>query len=778
MSSLGIGIGLKSLLAAQAGLETIGHNLSNANTPGYSRQSLQVSSSTPLRLRGLLQGTGLQTDAISRTVDALLHGRITSQVSALERIGARLETVSSVESFLGGTGENGMPALFKKMFQSFAELSTGPADPILRTSAVQSAAGVATSLNQLAANGAELGRDVFQRMRAEVAQVNELAGRISQLNQQIVDAEFGSTSANDLRDQRDQQIKELAQYVDVRAIEDPRGGLRVLVGGRMLVSPTTSATLELNGDPLSGDVALELGGEPLEVAGGRLGGLMALQSSFLPQLAGRIDDFARNLALEANRVHSTGVPRSGSFSALVSANALVDGDQDGDVADELLATAGLPFELTSGALYVNVVDKASGELSKHRIDIDASRTTAGAFAAALNAIPQLSSSIDSQGRLQIVAAPGYGFDFSARLDTTPDALGSFGGARASLATGASEPFALSPGDTLDFVGAGGPFTVTLGGAGFAQMGAATASELAAALNADAGFQSGGLRASAIDGAVVVQSAGSGASQSFQITGGSALGALGWSANTTVSGSDHDVAPRVSGAYTGATDDRWTFRPNMDGTIGSTPGLRIAVFDKSGKQLADLDVGPGYSPGDELDVLSGVQVAFGFGDVSASAGDVFQLDVVADSDTSDVLVALGLNALFVGSDAQSIAVRADLERDPGLLSASLSGASGDGGNVLRLLELENLSLGALGDQSLDEYLADIVSGVALEIDASQGAQEAERFLLDGLEARRDQISGVNTDEELVRMIEQEQSYNAAAQYLRVISELTAELMSII
>ncbi len=117
-------------------------------------------------------------------------------------------------------------------------------------------------------------------------------------------------------------------------------------------------------------------------------------------------------------------------------------------------------------------------------------------------------------------------------------------------------------------------------------------------------------------------------------------------------------------------------------------------------------------------------------------------------------------------------------DPALLAGSLSGAPGDGGNVLRFLRVENATLGELEQRSLDEYLSDVVSGVALEIDASKSAREAEQFLLDGLEARRDQVSGVNTDEELVHMIEQEQAYQTAAQYLRVVNELTAELMNIL
>ena len=777
MSSLGINIGLKSLLSAQAHLETIGHNLSNANTPGYSRQSLQVSSSSPLQIRGLVQGTGLDARSITRTVDRILQGRITSQVSSLGKLDARLQTASSVESLLGGTGEGGLPALFKKMFQSFASLSTAPEDSVLRTGAVQSVAGLSSSVQKLAGSTEQLQRNVFLQMQANISEVNNLAHSIGDLNRQIVSSEFGTSTANDLRDQRDQKLRELSAHIDVRAVEDARGAVRVLVGGRILVSPTTTEQMTIGGDPASGNVELLIDGQPVESLGGRLGGLLQLQSSYLPGMADKFDAFARNLILETNRVHSTGVPRSGPFSVLVAHNQVTDGDGDGTLGDELLSKAGLPFDVTSGSLYLNVVDRATGALSKHEVKIDATHTTVDQFAASLSSIAHVSASLDTQGRLQIVADAGYGFDFSPRLDTSPDDHGTFGSARASIATGA-EPFALVPGDTLDFVGANGPVSVTLPSTGFSSMGAATAGELAAALNADAGFQSAGLRAVSVDGRLHVQSVGAGASETFQITGGSALATLGWSAGTTVTGSDHAVNPVVTGKYTGGDNSRWSFRPNMDGTIGTTPGLRIGVYDENGTRLTELDVGPGYTPGDELDVLSGVKVAFGFGDVSASEGDTFQLDVIGDSDTSDVLVALGLNSLFTGADAGTIAVREDLLRDPGLLSTSLSGAPGDGGNVLRLLEIESRSLAAFGDRSLDENLSGIVSGVALEIDASSGAREAEQFLLDGLETQRDQVSGVNTDEELVKMIEQEQSYQAAAQFLRVVSDLTAELMGIL
>lgn len=778
MSSLGLNIGLKALLTSQAQLETTGHNVSNASTPGYSRQTLRSSASAPMSLRGLIQGSGVQADVINRTVDMLLHTRITSQVSSLSRLDARIDTLSSLEGFLGGANDSGASALLRKMFQSFSSLSTAPEDSVLRTGAVQSSVSFAGQINALASRSVSLQRSTFVRLESNVQQVNVLATRIGNLNRQISGGELGTMTANDLRDGRDQAIKELAQYVDLRAVEDQNGAVRVLVGGRILVSPTTTEKMTIGGDPATGDVSLSIAGGAVDPGGGSLGGLLGVLRTQMPAFGGQLDALARNLIVEANRVHSTGLPTSGSFRTLTAANPLHDSDLDGSLSDELLAQAGLPFDVVSGRLYVNVVDEASGEFSKHAIDIDPARTTVGRFVAELNALPRLSASIDARGRLQVLADAGHRFDFSPRLDTTPDQLGSFGGTSASLASASIQPFALAVGDTLDFNGPAGAFTVAFSAGDFAQAGAATAAEVAAVLNANASFSGSGLAAKVLGGALVVQTAGGGATQNFQLAGGTAAGVFGWSPGTNVAGQDNAVAPRISGVYTGAANGEFVFRPNMDGVIGTTPGLRIEVFDASGVKLTDLDVGPNYSPGDELDVLSGVRAAFGLGAVSATHNDVFRLDVVADADTSDVLVALGLNALFVGAGASDLAVHADIVRDPKRLSASHSGAPGDGAALLKLLQVESRGLAGLDGVSLDEHLSDIVSGVALEIDSSRSARDAEQFLLDGLEARREQISGVNTDEELVRMIEQEQAYNLASQYLRVVNDLMSELMNIL
>jgi flagellar hook-associated protein 1 FlgK len=778
MSSLALNTGLKALLTAQSKLETIGHNVSNASTPGYSRQTLEVATSGTLRIRGLIQGTGVDAQVIRRTVDSLVQSRLTAQGSIVSRLETRVGGMSEAEA-LFDTGSGSLGDLFKSFFGSLSSLSTTPDDPHSQANTLQFASDIGSKFKELAQGTKNIGIDAIARIKTQVEQVNVLAQRISKLNQQITGTEAGSGSANDLRDARDQAVSDLSGLTDVRTVEDSRGALRVLVGGQTLVSPVAYQQLEVVTNGLS-DISVRIKGSGVDAAisGGEIGGLLSIVRDFVPGLKTQTDDLAHNFILEMNRVHSTGLPASGPLKSLSGSSSLVDQDSDGQVTDELLSNSGLPFQITSGDLYVNVTDLATGELVKQRISIDASRTTVQDFLNSVSGIAHLSASVDGQGRVQMQSDAGFGFDFSSRLDGAPDALGSFGGAHASIATATQGPFALNVGDTLDFNGPLGAFSVAFQPLQFQNMGQATAAELAAALNADANFQSNGLTATDVAGALVVQTAGTGTSQTFTIAGGAASTALGWTAGTTLQGQAFGVEPKISGAYTGSANDTWTFRPSGDGTIGTTPGLKLNVFDKNGVQIAQLDVGANYQTGTPVEVIDGVKVSLGLGTVSASHGDLFSLDVVADSDTADLLPGLGLGTLFQGSDASSIAVRSDLAANPELFASSSTGAAGDAGNVLRMLELAQSDISGLDGATFDSNLVGVVGGVALELSSARDASESEGFLRQSLETRRDQISGVNVDEELARMIEAQQAYDAAGQYMKVVNELSATLFNIL
>ncbi len=788
MSNIGLHTGLKALLSARFVLDTIGHNIANANTPGYARQRVDLGASLPLKIRGLLIGSGVDAGAIERSVDELLDRRILLQRSVQGNLGLRLGALSELESFLGDGQTTGLGGFMDGFFTSVSQLAAVPDDPILRSALVRSAETLAARFHEGESYFARRAMDAQTEVRLQVEGANGLAAEIATLNVEIGEAEGAGVSANDLRDRRDRLLGELANLMDVTTVAGPNGSVRVLVAGNTLVSSDRANRMSVVTDSNSstGELQIQIEGAQgyVAVGGGSLRALLDVAREFAPELRARFDALARELVLATNRVHSTGIPAAGAFSILTAENRAQDFDGDGKAVDELLSNAGLPFDVTSGALWVNVTDQATGDIERHRVAISSTHTTVQDFLDAINDIPNLSADLDASGRMRIVADAGFGFDFSARLDALPDAAGAFGGSRASLAALGSEPYALSDGDTLDLTadvgGTNVSFQIAFSQADFKEISQATAEEIAAVINADPGAQANGIVATSVAGALVLQTLAEGANANFALDGGSAAAALGWTGlvGTTIAGQDNDVEPRISGSYAGSVEESWVFRPRSDGILGTTAGLVVDVFDSSGNAVTTLDIGAGYVPGTELSIADGVMVSFGLGEVSAAHGDLFTLDLVGDSDTSDALVALGINGFFTGSNASDIEVRSDLLLDPSRVATLKSGAAGDGALLLELLDAENTPSPGLGGASPSEFYGKIVADLGFQVQSTTSALQASETVMQSLERRRDQISGVDVDEELVDLVAFEQAFAAAAQYIQTINELDDELLSLL
>ncbi|MEM7307063.1 MAG: flagellar hook-associated protein FlgK [Planctomycetota bacterium] len=780
--SIALNTGLRSLLTAQFALETLGHNIANANTPGYSRQKLNIATEMPVNLRGLVIGNGVKTTSVERTVDALLNRRIVRQVAVTGRLESQLTGMTEVEAMLGELDGRGIGSLLDDLFTSVSELSTNPEDSILRSGVGQAALALSSQFNSISSGMTNLQRDTAAELDTRVEEVNLLASDILELNEEIARAEAAGVAANDLRDRRELAFEELSRRVDATAVEESNGAMRVLVAGNTLVS--SSRVYELGvAEDVGGDPRLTIEGAKgfVPVTGGSIGGLLDTTSRFIPQISSELDDLARNLILEFNRVHSTGVPSSGSFHSLTGSESVVDLDQDGKLEDELLANSGLPFEVTNGELRVSINDEETGKVTRHTISISSTHTTVGDLLESLSDIPHLSADLSPFGRIQLVADGGYTFDFSPKLDPNPNDAGTFGGGKASVGT-AQGPFQLPDGATLNLTApAGGtPLSIPFFEADFEDINAATADEIAAVINANTDAQTAGINATAIDGSLFLQTAGEGPTASFTIDGGSALGGLGLGAlaGSTITGHENSVGVAISGSYQGDGTDVFRFVPNMDGVVGTTPGLQVDVFDASGNQVASLDVGEGYTPDEKLSVGQGIEVSFGLGELSATHGDLFAVDVVDDSDTSDVLVALGVNSLFTGTGAADIALREDIETDPGLIATSLTGTSGDNRLLLDLLDLQNASVEGLGSVTLGQSYGDTIGEFGFELSSTLGALESNGALLASLDQLKQSVSGVNVDEELVDMVRFEQAFQAASQYISVVNGLQDDLLSIL
>ncbi|MBM4013802.1 MAG: flagellar hook-associated protein FlgK [Planctomycetes bacterium] len=765
---LGLAIGLRSLRAAQVGMDLVGQNVANASTPGYSRRLTVLSASSPTLAHGRSLGTGVEVRELRRIHDSLLDVRLREQREVLGHLETQGALLGQLEGFFQEPSESGLAARLDDLWNALSDVARSADDSSSRDGLVQSALTLTAGFRQVAAQVGSVGEEARRGVDSAVEVVNGITAEIAALNDRIIKARTFGTTPSDLLDARDELVKALADWADPQVLDRPDGTIDVLLDGLLLVSGNRANGLATR-HPGDGTVEVRIfpGQQDITVRGGRLAGYLALAHGAVPQRQADLDEVARALIYEVNKRHTTAVPASGPHTQLTAAVTV-----DAGALTSPLSALDLPFPIGTGRLLVNVVEAASGSVAQHFVDIDPDAMTLGDLAATLDALPNLSASLDSVGRLRVSAAAGYGFDFSRRLDVDPDDAGAFGSDHATL-TSAAGPFALAAGDTLDLaVDGGAPITITFLAGDFADITAATAAEVAAVIEA----QAPGISTDVVDGRLVLRSASVGAASSLTVTAASSPALF--AAGTADFGGDQAVAVRLEGTPTAGAAGHYTVRALGEGVIGLTPGLEVGLFDATGTQIATFDAGSGYVPGDPIELLPGVALTLTPGSVSAAAGDVFEFDLVAEPDEADVLVALQIGAFFTGRGAADLELDGELAFDPRKVAGSATGEAGDASAFLSMITLRDLPLDVLSGRTIAQGYGELVAGVGLDVRTNATAATAQRQLLQSLESRREEIAGVNTDEEMLKLLEYQHLYQAAGRYLQSVSEMTETLFSIL
>jgi flagellar hook-associated protein 1 FlgK len=229
-----------------------------------------------------------------------------------------------------------------------------------------------------------------------------------------------------------------------------------------------------------------------------------------------------------------------------------------------------------------------------------------------------------------------------------------------------------------------------------------------------------------------------------------------------------------GYYDGSGNDIFTLTVEDAGTgdIG-TGSAMISVTDVSGTVLANLDVGSSYTAGDVLQIADGISVSFGGGALTVT--ETLTFDVVSDPDMTNILTALGLNTFFKGSDASTIGVTDYIQDDVSRIGAASSDSPGDNTNALRLADVQNNS--ATEDASFRDFLSSIVSEIGIDVQAKAGDKESFGSVLVNLENRRQSLSGVSIEEEMINIIRFQQAFQASARYVTTINELGDILLNL-
>ena len=235
-------------------------------------------------------------------------------------------------------------------------------------------------------------------------------------------------------------------------------------------------------------------------------------------------------------------------------------------------------------------------------------------------------------------------------------------------------------------------------------------------------------------------------------------------------------PQIGGTYTGTNNDTYTFQVVGSGTVGQAANLSLQVLNSAGTLVTSLNIGQGYSPGSTLQVANGVTVQLSEGTVNA--GDNFSTQVIANPDTTGILTALGLNTFFTGSTASDIQVNPNLLAQPDLLAASRSGQPDDGSNLQAMVALSNNPTLVNGTQTFNQFYAAMVGDVGTQVQGLTQSQSADQLVTQNLQAQQQSVSGVDTNEQMIQMLEFQQAFQAAAHYVSTVNDTLNTLLQIV
>ncbi len=283
----GIEIGKRSLIGHSLGLNTIGHNLSNASVEGYSRQRIKMKATDPIYMPGLNRelypgqlGQGMEVSRIERVRDMLLEGRIINETAGEGYWGAKDKYILLLEQIYNEPTEVSVRSLMDKFWESWQELSLNPTEVGARTAVLQRGQALIDAIHSRYFRFKET-RDMIEGdIRAVVEEVNNLGRGIAALNEQIIKIEALGDNPNDLYDHRDLLAGRLAELVDISiGIQDPDEYV-IYTGGRHLVQGRHYEELMPVPDPTNDSYSRIIWGatgDVLELRGGKLAGLIELR---------------------------------------------------------------------------------------------------------------------------------------------------------------------------------------------------------------------------------------------------------------------------------------------------------------------------------------------------------------------------------------------------------------------------------------------------------------------------------------------------------------------
>jgi flagellar hook-associated protein 1 len=451
-----VSIATAALTADQAALAVVSGNTANANTPGFTNESVQFTAVDRVSLNGSAVAGGVIASAPSSQRDRLLNQRIDQQTQDEAASTARLAALQDLQSVFagalnatgsttGGTaGDIGQQ--LSSFFSSFSSLAADPSNVSLRDGVLGAAQSLAAAFNQASSSLTEQRAGLNATVGSVATQVNALTASIAGLNGSIAESS-PQADAGTLEDRRQYDLEQLSKLVGIHQITNDNNSLTITTtSGAVLVEGASSTALATQNS--AGVTDLTLGGvdqtAALATGGGQLGGLLEARDTDVPSALQALDQLAASVGNAVNAQQAAGVDANGVSGAAifslpgtttgsaaaisvvltdpngVAAAAAGAGAQDGSNATALaaLASAAIAGGQQPGAAYASLISNIGTTVS----DTSSLQTSQSASLAQLKSQQSALSSVDLNQQAALLETYEQSYQAAAKVFTILDTV--------------------------------------------------------------------------------------------------------------------------------------------------------------------------------------------------------------------------------------------------------------------------------------------------------------------------------------------------------------------
>ena len=250
----GLNTMVRGISGNQLSLDTVGHNITNASTSGYSRQSVNLAATRAQATSSLygdvLVGSGVDSTSITRARNTYADKQFWSETATQNYYKTKQTNYDKVEAVFDDSDNTGIQNTLKEFYSSWSSLSTSASTSSNRVSVISKAQSFIDSVKTAAKQLQNQITSNYDELSSDVTKINNITSQITQLNQNIMTTEANGASANDLRDQRDNLVDDLSKYTNLNVYEDSNGMYSVVSNGVSLVNGVNKLTLQLS-DPIA-----------------------------------------------------------------------------------------------------------------------------------------------------------------------------------------------------------------------------------------------------------------------------------------------------------------------------------------------------------------------------------------------------------------------------------------------------------------------------------------------------------------------------------------------